>query len=54
MRARPLFERAGFDVRPAPSDALSDFDAPEDRLALMRGIVKELLAWVYYRAAGYL
>ena len=36
MRAQPLFERAGFDVHPAPSDALSDLDAPEDRLALMR------------------
>ena len=53
MRAQPLFERAGFDVHPAPSDALSDLDAPEDRLALMREILKELLAWVYYRAAGY-
>ena len=54
MRAQPLFERAGFAVHPAPSDALSDPDAPEDRLALMRGILKELLARLYYRAAGYI
>jgi uncharacterized SAM-binding protein YcdF (DUF218 family) len=53
MRARPLFERAGFTVHPAPLDTLSDPDAPENRLAMMRGIVRELLAWVYYRAAGY-
>jgi len=52
-RARPLFERAGFEVRPVPSDTFSDPDAPEERLALMRVILKELLGWFYYRVAGY-
>jgi uncharacterized SAM-binding protein YcdF (DUF218 family) len=53
VRARPLFERAGFDVRPAPSDTFVSPDAPEDRLTLMRGILVELLGWLYYRVAGY-
>ena len=52
LRARPLFERAGFEVHPAPSDTFSAPDAPEERLALMREILKDLLGWVYYRLAG--
>lgn len=54
VRARLLFERAGFEVRSAPSDTFSDPIAPEARLALMRGVLEELLAWLYYRVAGYL
>jgi len=53
LRARPLFERAGFEVHPAPLDTFSVPDAPEERLALMREILKDLLGWVYYRLAGY-
>ena len=53
-RARPLFERAGFEVRAVPSDPQLEADAPESRLALMRVLIKELLGWVYYRVAGYI
>jgi uncharacterized SAM-binding protein YcdF (DUF218 family) len=53
-RARPLFERAGFQVRPAPPDSLSDPDTPEDRLGVMRGVLEELLALLYYRLAGFI
>jgi uncharacterized SAM-binding protein YcdF (DUF218 family) len=53
-RARPLFERAGFEVRAVPSDSQFEADAPESRLALMRVLVKELLGWAYYRVAGYI
>lgn len=54
-RARPLFERAGFEVLPAPVDEISDTaEAPESRLKLMRRVAEELLARLYYRLAGYL
>lgn len=53
-RARPLFERAGFEVHTAPSDSLVEADEPESRLALMRVLVKECLGWLYYRVAGYI
>ena len=53
-RARPLFERAGFEVRTVPSDTFSGADAPESRLALMRVLAKEFLGWPYYRVAGYI
>ncbi len=53
-RARPLFQQAGFEVRAAPSDSFVEADAPESRLALMRVLVKEVLAWLYYRVAGYI
>jgi uncharacterized SAM-binding protein YcdF (DUF218 family) len=53
-RARPLFERAGFEVHAAPSDTLVESDAPESRLALMRVLIKESLGWLYYRVAGYI
>lgn len=54
-RAEPLFERAGFEVLPAPADEVSDSeDAPEARLKLMRRVLEEILARLYYRAAGYL
>jgi uncharacterized SAM-binding protein YcdF (DUF218 family) len=51
-RAPPLFERAGFEVRPAPSDTFVDSDAPETRLASMRMPLREFLDWLYYRVAG--
>lgn len=53
-RARPLFERAGFEVHAAPSDTFVEYDAPESRLALMRILIKESLGWLYYRVAGYI
>jgi len=52
-RARPLFERAGFEVHPAPSDTYFEPTAPEARLMLMRGLLQEVLGWIYYRIAGY-
>jgi uncharacterized SAM-binding protein YcdF (DUF218 family) len=54
-RARRLFERAGFQVFAAAAD---DFPTtpewPEGRLALARRICGEVLARLYYKAAGYL
>lgn len=52
-RARPLFERAGFEVRAAPSDTHFAPAAPEGRLELMRGLLQDVLGWLYYRIAGY-
>lgn len=55
VRARVLFEQAGFEVLPAPAVEFSDrTSSPEGRLRLMRRIVQELSAWLYYRVAGYL
>jgi uncharacterized SAM-binding protein YcdF (DUF218 family) len=47
-RAAPLFERAGFAVSPAPSDALPDpaLD-PENRVWMIRIVLGELLARFY-------
>jgi len=54
-RARPLFEQAGFEVRPSPADDLSAAaDTPEDRVELFERVLKEFLARIYYRVAGYL
>lgn len=54
-RARGLFERGGFEVLAAPADDFSNSaDKPDERLRLMRRILKELLARIYYRVAGYL
>jgi uncharacterized SAM-binding protein YcdF (DUF218 family) len=54
-RASQLFERVGFRVYAAPSDDFSDgFEGPEARLVLMRIVLLELLARLYYRLAGYL
>jgi len=53
-RARPLFERAGFDVHPAPSDSFVEASSPESRLELMRVLIRELSGWLFYRVAGYI
>jgi uncharacterized SAM-binding protein YcdF (DUF218 family) len=54
-RAAIVFERAGFEVVPAPWSEVSDFGGgPGERLDLARQLMKELLARLYYRAAGYL
>ena len=55
IRARRLFERAGFDVFAAPADDVSTTArTPEERLQLARAICGEVLARLYYRIAGYL
>jgi uncharacterized SAM-binding protein YcdF (DUF218 family) len=54
LRARPLFERAGFEVRAAPSDASFESDSPASRLTTMEVLAKELLGWLYYQVAGYI
>jgi uncharacterized SAM-binding protein YcdF (DUF218 family) len=54
-RASAVFTRAGFEVLPAPTDDVQSIgDAPEVRLQLVRRILIELCALVYYRLAGYL
>jgi uncharacterized SAM-binding protein YcdF (DUF218 family) len=54
VRAVGVFERAGFVAFAAPSDEMSDTDEkPEDRVQLTRHVMREVLARVYYRAAGY-
>jgi uncharacterized SAM-binding protein YcdF (DUF218 family) len=54
-RAMGVFEQAGFDVVPAPwSDGWSFRGSPEDRLDSLRALAMELVARLYYRAAGYL
>lgn len=54
-RARAVFERAGFEILAAPAQKLSSrVSKPAGRLRLMRRIVTELLARLYYRIAGYL
>jgi uncharacterized SAM-binding protein YcdF (DUF218 family) len=54
-RARPLFQRFGFTVLPVPADEVSvTAESPEGRLKLSRRVVREGLAQLYYRAAGYM
>lgn len=54
-RSLALFERVGFVVLPAPVDELHvRARAPEQRLEIARGVVKEIVAGLYYRLAGYL
>ena len=55
VRARRLFERAGFAVRPVPANDLPDpAETPETRLALLSRAMQEILAIAYYRIAGYI
>jgi uncharacterized SAM-binding protein YcdF (DUF218 family) len=55
VRARRLFERAGFAVRPAPANDLADpAETPEGRLLLLSRAIQEMLAIAYYRVAGYI
>src|SRR5262249_27579853 len=54
-RAMGAFDRVGFEAAPAPSADVVALDAgPESRLELVRGVLMELWARVYYRLAGYL
>jgi uncharacterized SAM-binding protein YcdF (DUF218 family) len=55
IRAIPLFENAGFEVRPVSADDYSlEPENPVGRFELMSRIFWEQLARIYYRAAGYL
>jgi uncharacterized SAM-binding protein YcdF (DUF218 family) len=54
-RAMGVFERLGFSVLPDPAAGVLDLGGtPEARLGLMRLVAIEILARIYYRAAGYL
>jgi uncharacterized SAM-binding protein YcdF (DUF218 family) len=54
-RARVLFERAGFEVLPAPVDDTAGGGlSPEARLTLSLRLGEELLARAYHRLAGYI
>jgi len=54
VRSLGVFEAAGFVALAAPSAEMSDTDErPEARLQLMRHVMKEVVARVYYRVAGY-
>lgn len=54
-RAQRVFEKVGFDVVPAATaDVSSLAGGPEDRIHLARRVAIELLARVYYAAAGYI
>ena len=52
-RARQVFERAGFEVLPAPVDRVEvGTRYPDGRLRVMGVVVSESLALLYYRAMG--
>ena len=61
-RAVPLFERAGFDVIPAPTDyqrlvgrpAVPRWLPTVDDLGRTTGAIKDYVGFVYYRAQGWL
>jgi uncharacterized SAM-binding protein YcdF (DUF218 family) len=54
-RARRLFERAGFEVLPAPSTGPGDLmGRPQDQIQFSLSIAEETAAYVYYRLVGYL
>jgi uncharacterized SAM-binding protein YcdF (DUF218 family) len=55
VRARGAFEREGFQVLPAPADQLFAVGSgAAERLIVTRALVRELVAWWFYRVAGYL
>jgi uncharacterized SAM-binding protein YcdF (DUF218 family) len=55
IRAKPLFESAGFEVFPAPADHYSIRpDSPAGRMQMMKRILEEQAARIYYHLAGYL
>ena len=54
-RARDLFQRQGFVVRPAPTSTGILLTAkPEERVRLARIVGQEFAAFVYHKAFGYL
>ncbi len=53
VRARRLFERAGFEVLPALADSLAAAARPEGRLDLTRRVLAELAARLLHRIVGF-
>ena len=54
-RARLVFERAGLQVFPAPSDTYSKAAySPKERLWLAIRVIEQSMALVYYQVAGYI
>jgi hypothetical protein len=54
VRARTVFERAGFAVRPAPAPEVPlDAESVAGRLAVARVLAQEVLGWLYYHVVGY-
>ncbi len=55
LRAKRVFEGAGFQVSPAPSDRYpAEVFTPEDRIWLMTRVLQESAALIYYRLSGYI
>ena len=55
IRAKPLFENVGFEVFAAPADDYTlQPGGARGRLALMKRILEEQAARIYYKTAGYL
>jgi uncharacterized SAM-binding protein YcdF (DUF218 family) len=52
-RAKRVFERAGFVVLPAPDTLRGWSRSPEGRLEVIRLVIQEALALLYYRVAGF-
>ena len=54
-RARRVFERAGFEVLPAPSTGVHDsMRSPQGHMEFALIIAEEAAAYLYYRLMGYL
>jgi uncharacterized SAM-binding protein YcdF (DUF218 family) len=54
VRGVGVFERAGFIALAAPAAEISATDEkPEDRLRLLRQVMKEVVGRLYYHVAGY-
>jgi uncharacterized SAM-binding protein YcdF (DUF218 family) len=55
VRARAVFERAGFTVHPAPAIEIPlDAKNPPGRIGVARMLVQEIVGRAYYRLRGYL
>jgi uncharacterized SAM-binding protein YcdF (DUF218 family) len=55
VRARAVFERAGFTVHPAPAVEIPlDAENPPGRMAVARMLVQEIVGRAYYRLRGYM
>jgi len=54
VRARAVFERAGFAVHAAPAVEIPlDANSPAGRITVARLLAQELVGWLYYRIQGY-
>jgi len=55
LRSKLIFEAAGINVSPAPSDGFPQYaSSAEDRLLLLRSLLMHCAGLVYYRVAGYI